>query len=171
MYTPPANGFAFNIDSKNVLTLIKKLCLGTKTEVWIKNIKCGRAVMLALKTHYDSSDEARKRTLEAKVKLKNLFYKHKYTLSFEKFISALQGHFKVFEKYIMPMYEHEKVEKLFEKCQNNNPEFKLEVEICRSQHDTFIGAITYLKTAVARLFPVDGSRRGVSKDFSSECCQ
>ena len=74
----------------------------------------------------------------------------------------MQGHFKVFERYGMPMYEHQKVEKLFEKCQNSNPEFKLEVGICRSQQDTFIGAITYLKTAVARIFPGDG-RKGVGK--------
>ena len=163
VHTPPVNGFAFSIDSKNVLTLIKELCLSTEAEVWVKNIKCGRAAMIALRAHYDGPDEARKRTLEAKAKLKSLFYKHEFTFSFEKFITALQGHFKVFEKYNMPMYEHEKVEILFEKRQNNNPEFKLEVGICRSQHDTFIGAITYLKTAVARLFPIDGSRRGVDK--------
>ena len=168
IYTPNIQGFAFNIDSKTVLTLLKELCLGTESEVWIKNIKCGREAMEALRTHYDGPDEARKRTLEAEAKLKTLSYKHEYTFSFERFITALQGHFKIFERYHMPMYEHQKVEKLFDKCQNNNPEFKLEVGICRSQHDTFIGAITYLKTAVARLFPA-GAKKGIggSRHISS----
>lgn len=163
VYTPSVEGFAFNIDSKTVLTLIKELCLGTESEVWIKGIKCGRQAMKALRAHYDGPDEARKRTLESKAKLKTLFYKHEYTFSFEKFITALQRHFKVLERYNMPMYEHEKVEALFDKCQNSNPEFKLELGICRSQHDTFIGAITYLKTTIARIFPSDGSRKGVGK--------
>ena len=151
-----------------MLTLIKELCLGTESEVWIKNIKCGRVAMQALRTHYDGPDEAKKRTLEAESKLKALFYRHEYTFSFEKFITQMQGHFKVFERYGMPMYEHQKVEKLFEKCQNSNPEFKLEVGICRSQQDTFIGAITYLKIAVARIFPGDGRKgMGRSRQISS----
>ena len=162
VYTPPLHGFAFDIDTKQVLTLIKELCLGTESEVWIQNIKCGRQAMQALRTHYDGPDEAKKRTLEAEAKLKSLFYKHEYTFPFEKFITALQGHFKVFERYGMPMYEQKKVETLFEKCQNTHPEFKLEVGIGRSQHDTFLGAVTYLKTAVARIFPSDG-RKGVGR--------
>ena len=109
--------------------------------------------MLALRKHYDGPDEAKKRTLEAEAKLKSLFYKHEFSFPFERFITEMQKHFKVLERYEMPVHEQKKVETLFEKCQNNHPEFKMEVGICRSQNDTFIGAITYLKTAVARIFP------------------
>lgn len=52
----------------------------------------------------------------------------------------------------MPLYEKAKIRLLFNKSQNNNPEFKQEVIICRSQYDTFSDAITYLNTVVARLF-------------------
>ncbi|GFH50497.1 predicted protein [Chaetoceros tenuissimus] len=67
----------------------------------------------------------------------------------------------------MPMYEQQKVEKLFEKCQNNHPEFKVEVALCRSQQTTFIGAITYLKTAVARIFPDDKKGRGRQRQIAT----
>ncbi|GFH62186.1 hypothetical protein CTEN210_18662 [Chaetoceros tenuissimus] len=84
IYTPALQGFAFNLDTKAVLTLLKQLCLGTDTEVWIQNIRCGRAAMIALRNHYNGPDEARKRTLEAEAKLKNLFYKHEYRFPFER---------------------------------------------------------------------------------------
>ena len=158
-------GLAFNIDSKAVLTVMKEACIGTDAEVWIKGKKCGRSAMMALREHYDGPDEAKKRTLEAKQKLSSCFYKHEFTFSFEKFISVLEGCFKTLERYGIPMYESDKVDTLFECCQNNHPEFKQEVTICRSKHDTFIGAITYIKTVVARLFPSSGAkkseRRGV----------
>ena len=79
--------------------------------------------------------------------------KHEFTFSFEKFATALQKHFKVLERYEVSMYESDKVDLLFEKCQNNNPEFKTDVGICRSQCTTFIDAITFLKTSVSRIFP------------------
>ena len=161
IYTPSLQGFAFDIDTKTVLTLLKELCLGTDAEVWIQNIRCGRAAMLALRSHYDGPDEAKKRTLEAESKLKSLFYKHEYSFSFERFITEMQKHFKVLERYEMPVHEQKKVETLFDKCQNNHPEFKMEVGICRSQNDTFIVAITYLKTAVARIFPE--GKKGVGR--------
>ncbi|GFH50496.1 predicted protein [Chaetoceros tenuissimus] len=56
IYTPALQGFAFNLDSKEVLALMKELCLGMDAEVWIKNIKCGRDAMIALRTHYDGPD-------------------------------------------------------------------------------------------------------------------
>ena len=161
VHTPPLQGFAFDIDTKTVLTYLKELCISTDAETWIKNIKCGRAAMVALRSHYDGTDEAKKRVLESKAQIKYIFYKHEFSFSFEKFITALQKHFKILERYDVPMYEEEKVELLFEKCQNNNPEFKMDVGICRNQCSTFIDAITYLKTSVSRIFPanVGGNRR------------
>ena len=35
----------FTRDSRKVLDIIKELTLGTDTETWIKDIKCGRKVM------------------------------------------------------------------------------------------------------------------------------
>lgn len=83
------------------------------------------------------------------------------------FNTELQKHFKVLERYHMPVHKQNKVESLVEKWKNNHPEFKLEVGICRSQNDTFIGAITYLKTAVACIF-LEGKKVGrPSRQISS----
>lgn len=153
IYTPALQGYAFGIDTKTVLTYLKELCIATDAEVWIKNIKCGRNAMIALRNHYDGTDEAKKRVLESKAQIKHIFYKHEFSFSFEKFATALQKHFKVLERYEVSMYESDKVDLLFEKCQNNNPEFKTDVGICRSQCTTFIDAITFLKTSVSRIFP------------------
>ena len=49
---------------------------------------------------------------------------------------------------------------LFEKCQNNNPEFKTDVDICRGQCTTFINEITFLKTSVSRIFPANVGGNG-----------
>ena len=152
IYTPLFQGFAFDIDTKTVLTYLVELCITTDAEIWIKNIKCGRAAIVALRKHYDGVDEAKKRVLESKAQIKYIFYKHEFSFSFEKFITALQKHFKVLERYNIPMYENEKVKLLFDKCQNNNPEFKMEVGIYRAQCTTFISRIMYLKTSVSRIF-------------------
>ena len=161
IYSAPLNGYLFDKDTKTVLNIISEACLGTDAESWIKNVKCGRAAMEALRTHYDGPDEARKRLADARAKLKNLFYKHEATFSFEKYVTALNSIFLIHERYNEPIYESNKVEYLLDKCQNSHPEFKQEVVVCRSRHDTFNGAVIYMKTAVARLFPNGG--RGPSR--------
>ena len=103
--------------------------------------------MIALRNYYNGTDEAKKRVLELKVQIKHLFYKHDFSFLFEKFITAFQKYFKVLKRYEGSMYETDKVEPLFEKCQNNNPEFKKDIGICRSQC-----TITFLKTSVSFIF-------------------
>jgi len=66
IHTAPLEGFTFNIDSKRVLTLLKKLCLDTEAEAWFRNIKCGREAMKALQIHYDGPDESKRRKEEAR---------------------------------------------------------------------------------------------------------
>ena len=70
------------------------------------------------------------------------------------------------EKYGEPLYKNEKLRLLLTKSQNNHPEFKQEVIICRSQYDTFSDAVTYLKTVVARLF-LDAPRSRPRRNISS----
>ena len=115
------------------------------TEVQIKNIKCSRSAMIALRNQYDGTDKAKKRVLELKVQIKHLFYKYEFSFSFKKFVTALQKHFKVLERYEVSIYETDKIDPLFEKYQNNKPEFKTDIGICRSQCTTFIDAITFSK--------------------------
>ena len=142
----------FDLDSERVLTLLKELCLNTEAETWFRNIKCGRKAMQALQRHYDGVDEGKRRVEEARAKIANTFYKHEGTFSFEKFATNLYDAFQILEKYGKPLYEDEKLRLLFTKSQNNHPEFKQEIIICRQQYETFAEAVTYMKTVVSRLF-------------------
>jgi len=171
IYTAPLEGFKFNIDSKRVLTLLKELCLETEAETWLRNIKCGREAMKALQIHYDGPDESKRRKEEARAKLKNIYYKHVGTFTFEKFVTKLYDAFQILEKYGEPLYEEEKLRLLFTKSQNAHPEFKQEIVICRSKCLSFTSAVIYLKTVVARLFPdvvKPKSRRNVSSNKASK---
>jgi len=97
-------------------------------------------------------DEGKRRVEEARAKISNTFYKHEGTFSFEKFATNLYDSFQILEKYGKPLYEDEELRLLFSKSQNNHPEFKQEIIICRQQYETFAEAVTYLKTVVSRLF-------------------
>jgi len=171
IHTAALEDFIFTIDSKHVLTLLKELCLDTEAESWFKNAKCGRESMTALQLHYDGPDENKRRKEEARSQLKTLFYKHEASFPFEKFITALNDAFQVLDKYGEPLYETEKLRLLITKCQNAHQEFKQEVLTCRSRCGTFIEAVTYLKTVIARLFPEltrGRSRRNISSSKTSK---
>ena len=167
----PLQGFMFTIDSARVLTLLKELCLETEAETWFRNIKCGRKAMKALQRHYDGVDESRRRMEEARAKISSTFYKHEGTFTFERFATNLYDAFQILEKYGEPLYENEKLRLLFTKSQNNHPEFKQEIIICRQQYDTFSEAVTYLKTVISRLFlevPKSRPRRNISSVATRE---
>ena len=159
IYNAPLNGFLYNKDNTTVGNIIRECCLGTEAESWIANIRGGRQAMIALRTHYDGPDEARKRLSSAKAKLDKLFYRNEATFSFEKFITSLNNIYNVHVRYNEPIYETDKIRYLLDKCQNNHQEFRQTVVLCRAQHTTFAGAVTMLKESVGRLFP-DVHRRG-----------
>ena len=171
IHAAPLEGFMFNLDSKQVLSLLKELCLNTGAETWFRNIKCGRLAMKALQKHYDGPDERHKRIEEARAKISQTFYKHEGTFTFEKFTTILQDAFAILEKYGEPVYEREKLKMLFSKSLNNHPDFKQEINICRQHYHTFEEAITYLKTVVSRLFleaPKSKPRRNISSVTAKE---
>jgi len=121
--------------------------------------------MKALQINYDGPDESKRRKEEARSKLKNIYYKHQGTFTFEKFVTNLYEAFQVLEKYGALLYEEKKLRLLFSKSQNAHPEFKQEVVICRTLCKTFASAVIHLKTVVARLFldvAKPKSRRNVS---------
>ncbi len=151
-HTAPLEGLMFDVDSEKVLTLLKELCIRTEAETSFRNTKCGRKAMQALQKHYDGADDGKRRVEEARAKINNTFYKHESTFSFERFATNLYDAFQILEKYGKPLYEDEKLRLLFTKSQNDYPEFKQEVIICRQQYETFAEAVTYMKTVVSRLF-------------------
>ena len=158
IYTAPITGYLFGKDNTTVGNIIRECCLGTDAESWITNLKGGRQAMAALRNHYDGPDEAKKRLSSAKAKLEKLFYRNEATFSFEKYITALNNVWNVHVRYGEPIYESDKVRYLLDKCQNNHQEFRQTLVLCRSQHDTFNGAVTMLKESVGRLFP-DANRK------------
>jgi len=97
IHTASLQDFIFNIDSKRVLTLLKELCLDTEAETWFHNIMCGRAAMKALQLYYDGPDESKRRKEEARSKIKNVYYKHESTFTFEKYVTNLYDAFKILE--------------------------------------------------------------------------
>ena len=160
VHTAAIEGFFFDMDNRVVLDVIKECVLDTAAETWIKNLKCGRTAMKALQSHYDGSAEGEGRIVIAKQTLEKLFYRHEFTFSFEKYVTALNGIFKTLERYNEPMYESDKVKSLLDKCQNNNTEFKQSVQMCRTLHTQFEDAVTFLKKEVGRIFPdVKGTGR------------
>ena len=171
IHAAPLEGYTFNIDSKQVLSLLKDLCLNTGAETWFRNIKCGRLAMKALQRHYDGPDERHKRIEEARARISQTFYKHEGTFTFEKFTTILQDAFAILEKYGEPVYEREKLKLLFTKSLNTHPDFRQEVNICRQHYRTFEEAITYMKTVVSRLFleaPKAKSRRSIGSVATKE---
>jgi len=116
IHTAPLQGFAFNLDSKRVLTLLKELCLDTEAETWFKYIKCGRAAMKALQLHYDRPDGSKRRKEEARSKLKTVYYKHEGIFTFKKFVTKLYDAFQILEKYGEPLYEEEKLRLLLQRA-------------------------------------------------------
>lgn len=95
IHTAPLQGFTFNLDSNRVLTLLKELCLDTEAETWFRNIKCGRAAMKALQSHYDGPDESKRIKEEVRSKLKNVYYKHEGAFTFQKIVANLYDAFQV----------------------------------------------------------------------------
>ena len=171
IHAAPLEGYTFNIDSKQVLSLLKDLCLNTGAETWFRNIKCGRLAMKALQRHYDGPDERHKRIEEARARISQTFYKHEGTFTFEKFTTILQDAFAILEKYGEPVYEREKLKLLFTKSLNTHPDFRQEVNICRQHYRTFEEAITYMKTVVSRLFleaPKAKPRRSIGSVATKE---
>jgi len=122
--------------------------------------------MQALQRHYDGVDEGKRRVEEARAKISSVFYKHEATFSFEKFATTLYDSFQILDKYSKPLYEDEKLRLLFSKCQNNHPDFKQEINICRQQYDNFAEAVTYMKIVVARLF-LDAAKPRARRNISS----
>ena len=72
-------------------------------------------------------------------------------------MTALNTIYTVHDRYGEPIYESDKVRYLLNKCQNSHAEFKQAVMMCRTMHNTFHFAVTYLKTEIGRLFP-DGDK-------------
>jgi len=100
IYSAALEGPLFDVDTKDVLRIIKELTTGTPAEAWVKNITCGRIAMEKLREHYDGMAEGEKRKLSAKDNLDSLHYRNEQTFSFEKYITPLQNNFQTLARLV-----------------------------------------------------------------------
>ena len=152
IYSAALVGPLFDVDTKDVLRIIKELTTGTPAEAWVKNTTCGRIAMEKLREHYDGMAEGEKRKLSAKDNLDSLHYQNEQTFSFEKYITALQNNFQTLVRYNIEPYEEDKVRMLLNGIRVSNQEFATCVSITRSRYDTFIEAATYLYGEASNLW-------------------
>ena len=68
--------------------------------------------MQELKSHYNPTSEGTQRKQFARSNLKKIFYKNENNLSFEKYITKINGVFNVLGKYGFPLYEKQMVDNL-----------------------------------------------------------
>lgn len=154
IYNASINGPMFTRDSKKVLALLKELTVGTPAETWMKGKKCGREDMMALQSHYDGKTEGERRKAVARADFDSLFYKNETAFPLERYTTKMKEYHNIFEKYGVPMHDEDKVHYFLDKINNPNAELKMEVNICRAHHSaTFEDAVTYMSTAVSRIFP------------------
>ena len=154
IYNARLSGSMFTRDSKKVLTLLKELTNGTPAETWMKGKRCGRDAMEALQSHYDGKAEGERRKAIARADFDNLFYKNETTFPLEKYTTKMKECHTILDKYGVPMHEEDKVHHFLDKINCPNDELKTEVNICRAQHSrTFDDSVTYMSSAVARIFP------------------
>ena len=153
IYNAQLVGNMFNRDNKFVDQVLKELIVGTDAEHWAKGKRGAREKMIALRDHYDGRAEGERRKSVANADLDKLFYRNESTFSFDKFVTKMKEGFNTLEKYEVPVHEENKVKMLLDKIQCPNQELKSEVILCRSTHNNFSDASTYLQTAVTRIFP------------------
>ena len=85
--------YIFSRDLATVLNILKECTQDTDADTWINNIWCGMLAMQALQYNYDGPSEERSRVTTAIIQLDKK-YRHEYTFSFEKCVTALNGIFK-----------------------------------------------------------------------------
>jgi hypothetical protein len=136
--------------------LLKSYLINTPGWTWIESFNAtenGRGAFLAWATHYNGQGELSKRTAMAKAKIKNLFYKNEWSLTFEKVMEILSKSFSILDKDPDErLSEHQKVEKLLSCIQTQDMEMVAQKSIIASQYpNDFSGACNYFSAQVSRL--------------------
>ena len=123
MYQFPLTGNSFELDNQAVYHKLKAFLIDSPGWAWIEphdTAKNGRAAYKAWTDHYNGEGEPSNRTAIAKVKLNQLHYKNKWSMSFKKCMEIMMKCFNMLHKDPDQCYsDHQKVEKLLKtiKCQ------------------------------------------------------
>ena len=109
--------------------------------------------MQEIQSQYEGTSEGARRKQFIRADINKILYKSETTFIFEKYFTNFKGIFNVLEKYGVPLYKEQMVERLLDHIITPNTELKTEGNIFRSlQFSTFVKAYTYLYTVVTRLY-------------------
>jgi hypothetical protein len=138
MYQLPLTGGAFKEDNKQTFRLLKSYLINTPGWTWIESFNAtenGCGAFLAWATHYNGQGELSKRMAMAKAKIKNLFYKNEWSLTFEKVMEILSKLFSILDKDLDErLSKCQKVEKLLSCIQTQDMEMVAQKSIIASQY-------------------------------------
>lgn len=159
IHEAPHEGPAFAADNQQVYRIIQSKLVGTENYEWISKYETsqdGRSTMNTLRTHYDGPGEVKRRIARAEAQIEALYYKSEQALSFERFITKLNGAFQVLEQNKEGLTERKKVTLMCEKIQNTNPDFRAAVQFIRRTEGlstNFREAANALSEHVSMIFP------------------
>ena len=160
IYQAPHAGAAYSQDNKKVGEYLNALLSGQDAHEWIKDFVRsldGRAMMVALRTHYLGPSQIEARLDKAKAVKDNAYYRNEATYSFEKFTTDLEKAYSTLAKHGETVTEAEKLRLLRLKIQTDNASFKATTTSYLLTHTgSYQDAISKLKTLVAQFMKPPG---------------
>ena len=164
-------GPAYEIDDKEVHSLLIQLIVGTAGEAWIKGEKSGRGAMNALRRYYDGAQEGVRRTETARTRITNLFYKVETALPFSTYCTNITAQYKILEEEGEPEHERVKVQTFLDGIKSDNRRILTAVSVARMTPTISADlqtAIQHLSKEVHAVYPAGiGSRRRGGREISS----
>ena len=168
LYNRPLTGKEFRADNQRVFQLLFDLVHGTEGYTWISRYtrsQNGRGAWIALKDHYDGGAEERRKISHAQMVVDNIFYKNESGMKFEEFSTKLLEAYRDLEGTESPVTPTDQVKLLLEKLRVSHFEIEMhKYHVRQNFANDAVGAITYLGTEFARMFPAayfgTNTRRG-----------
>ena len=157
LYQYPLTGPHFREDNMQVFRMLSDLVSGTEGESWINQFnraQHGRNAWLAFRTHYEGGGNERKKITEAESVIDMLHYKNESIFSFESYSTKMIEAFRDLDNTDSEKSPYEQVKIMLEKISINSAECEIHKAHVRSNfRNDITGAVTYLSTEFARMFP------------------
>ena len=172
MYQLSLNSPAFRADNTKVYRLLQAALSETPAEPWVEDHAAqqdGRAIIQALREHYEGEDMVTKRDATADKMLKSATYTGEQRGTFESFTTQLTKAYTMKGKNGQEYTDSHKVNTLLDKIQvPNNSAILMAKEFTRGTypHD-YQGACVYMATRIAQIFPtIPGAKKIGTRNIS-----
>ena len=157
LYQYPLTGLHFREDNMQVYRMLSDLVSGTEAKSWINEFnraQDGRNAWLALQNHYEGGGNEQKKITEAESVIDMLHYKNEAIFSFESYSTKMIEAFRDLNNTDSEKSPYEQVKIMLEKISINSAEIEIHKAHVRSNfRNDITGAVTYLSTEFARMFP------------------